>query len=387
MRPLCAIWFWAAVSGCVGRSEVGPMGAVGATGPMGVVGATGPTGVVGATGAIGSTGAMGATGAMGPSGATGSDGSLRIYGDGSGGLVTLSSDTDWNTAAAPGVGQLQDLTVGAGVTLTVASGTVIRCTGTFTNNGTVAVFPAARGAQIKMTNAGGLVFPGIASAEAGISVRAAMSGQYGDNSQVRAGGVNTDPYNFSLVSAQMIRYPGVKAGGGGGATWYQGGTSSGGAGGGSLVVLARSGIVNAGTLSATGTNGSNSAGGGGGGVIILASRISINNSGSVAATGGLGGNGSTTAAPGGGGGGGLVHFLAPSVTTGSVDVSGGQPGNGPGGPNLVNATPRASGAAGGGGFGAGGAGGSVQTDDTFTGVTAGSGGLSLTSLVDPTALF
>lgn len=68
------------------------------------------------------------------------------YGNGSSGALAISSSQDWTDAGgdAPANEALQftDITIGSGQTLTLPSGTVIRRTGTFTNNGTLAVAPA-----------------------------------------------------------------------------------------------------------------------------------------------------------------------------------------------------------------------------------------------------
>jgi hypothetical protein len=60
-----------------------------------------------------------------------------------------------------------------------------------------------------------------------------------------------------------------------------------------------------------------------GGIVILGSRSSIINAGSITANGGKGADGDSYWGAGGGGGGGIVHFFAPSIASGTVDVSGG----------------------------------------------------------------
>ena len=104
-------------------------GCAGDTGPAGPAGPAGPQGPAGAAGAAGAMGAMGNEGAMGTAGA---DGQLRIYGDGSAGAKTVNAAENWNTTPANAVNlQFTDFTVNAGNTLTVDSGMVIRCSGTF----------------------------------------------------------------------------------------------------------------------------------------------------------------------------------------------------------------------------------------------------------------
>jgi hypothetical protein len=73
----------------------------------------------------------------GPPGPPGTDGQLRIYGDGSAGGVKVSATTDLLTLVPNGNFQFDNLTVDATATLNVPSGTVIRCTGTFTDNGSI----------------------------------------------------------------------------------------------------------------------------------------------------------------------------------------------------------------------------------------------------------
>jgi hypothetical protein len=52
---------------------------------------------------------------------------LRIYGNGAAGAKTVSANENWNTTPPDDL-QFTELTVDAGQTLTVPSGTVIRCT-------------------------------------------------------------------------------------------------------------------------------------------------------------------------------------------------------------------------------------------------------------------
>jgi hypothetical protein len=81
------------------------------------------------------TGATGPTGAPGSAGSEGADGSLRIYGDGSSGALNVATTTSWSGSEA--LGQYTDCSIAAGVTLTVPTGTVLRCSGSFTNDGTI----------------------------------------------------------------------------------------------------------------------------------------------------------------------------------------------------------------------------------------------------------
>src|SRR5262245_28730335 len=84
------------------------------------------------------TGPQGEPGDQGAAGAPGADGSVRVYGNGSAGARTISADESWLEGGNPPANiQFTNFTIDAGVTLIIPSGTVIRCTGTFTNNGTL----------------------------------------------------------------------------------------------------------------------------------------------------------------------------------------------------------------------------------------------------------
>lgn len=220
-------------------------------------------------------------------GEPGADGSLRIYGDGSAGAKVFSaSDTfsDTNT-------QYTDFTVDSGVVLTVPSGVTIRCTGTFTNNGSIVVATSASGGVLdsQATTAGHT--PLITPAHPGVALRAAGSGEVGSNATILYGGVAGR--GVSAVSAQSILAPGPLGGGGGGAGYGVGG-GLGGSGGGTIRVLCQGGIINGTGASVTASGAtptffpSDRGGGGGGGIIILASPGTITNSGTLAANGGNG---------------------------------------------------------------------------------------------------
>src|SRR5262245_20628358 len=157
-------------------------------------------------------GAVGAPGTDGADGADGADGQLRIYGDGSAGAKTVAADETWVAAAAPTNPQFADVTINSGATLTVQSGTVIRCTGTFTNNGMIVVSVAAPGAFESSGSLFGTPFGGVhALPEAGISLRAAQSGEIGDDTAFRRAGLGG--VGLTLEQARSILAPGVKAGG------------------------------------------------------------------------------------------------------------------------------------------------------------------------------
>jgi hypothetical protein len=332
--------------------------------------AEGPQGPQGPTGATGPQGAQGIQGIPGSQGLPGADGTLRIYGNGSAGDKTVSADGDYSVYYYPHR-QYVNFTVNPGVTLSVASGTVLRCTGTFTNQGTIVVLESAAGVY-----GGGPPHPGSSAGAAGVPATAiAPSGAPGS-----FGGMG-------LGSFRTLLSPGVFAGGGGG------GAQNSGYGGGAFTVLCRTGIVNSGEIRADGVShpflggGVTGGGGGGGGAVILASAGSITHTGLIAARGGDGGPSDTRSGPGGGGGGGLIHLIAPSVSnTGSTSVAGGGAGAA-GGPGSVTSTVRYGGGGGGAMIGSGGRGGTVATDGTPSAATPGGAGISTITLEDPTSLF
>jgi hypothetical protein len=295
-----------------------------------------------------------------------------IFGDGSAGARTISSDT---LLAEPNL-QFTNFTVSAGVTLTVESGTVIRCSRTFTNEGTIVVLTSAQGSEQTASTAG---YDGsYAPAEAGVALRAPSPGEIGDDSSARRGGEGG--VRVSEYQARMLLRPGPKAGSGAGGSYgYPGMT-----GGGSLVVLAKTAIVNDGSITADGQDAPIRSGGGGGGIVVLASAGSVTNNGTISATGGNGGTNDSFAGRGGGGGGGIVHFLAPSVTEGTTDVAAGTGGAASGNVTLL---PRQGGGGGGACGGSGGNGGDVSASDVPSAAGSGGAGYTITTIANPSSLF
>lgn len=322
-------------------------------------------------------------------GPAGADGELRVYGDGSLGAKTFSSSETYSDATA----MYTDVVINSGVTLIVPSGTVIRCTGSFVNNGTILVGnTGAAGVEVGTLAEGGLFFnadtsgvmPATVQAHPGISARAAMMPEVGTNGTSRTPGLGG--IGLSEFSARLIRYPGPFAGGAGAGGVVQAGPS----GGGSLVVLCGGSIVNNGAIKADAINAGTGVGGGGGGVIILASQTSVTSTSgsSLLARGGNGGISNSQSAVSGGGGGGIIHLMSPSINTvgATISVAGGAAGTSSGA--SITANPSTGG---GGGGACGGNGGNGASVDVFNsggvGATAGSTGHALTSLLDPTSLF
>lgn len=316
---------------------------------------------------------QGPAGANGTNGTNGADGSLRVYGDGSDGALNVSSS---GTFSAP-LAQYTDVTIASGVTLTVKSGTTIRCTGTFTNNGSIVVQESAQGA---ISNAFG---EALRPAAIGLAIAPPQEGEWGLNSSNLLGGIGGQAADADALEGLLN--PGLVGGSGGGSSKDTGG-SGGGDGGGSFRVLCRTGIVNSSTgqIYAYGGDAPDGGGGGGGGVIILASPGSITNAGTINVSGGEGGPPTTIVGSGGGGGGGIVHLVSPVVnSTGTVTVDGGLAGSV--GSTVTN-TFRSGGSGGGASGGNGSAGATVSTSGTQSGGATGQSGQFFTTLTDPTGL-
>ena len=308
-----------------------------------------------------------------------------IYGNGSAGAKTVSADEDWS-GAYPANLQFTDFTVNAGVTLTVPSGTVIRCSGAFTNNGIIRVLFGARGGSNRGADTGVLV-PHNGSPEAGVALGAAVNGDVGTNAGIRLqgdGGVG-----IGSLQARQLLHPGPKAGGGSGTVLSTVGAS----GGGSFKVVCRGAILNAvgAIVEANGesSSGISGRGGAGGGILIFASATSVTNNGTLTANGSNGGNSGTASGPGGGGGGGIVHLISPSISQGGgsvAAVNGGAAGTIVG---MVTQNFRSGGGGGGACRGDGGDGGFVSAGATVAPAAAqtGQAGELLLTQLDPTTLF
>src|SRR2546425_2515539 len=72
----------------------------------------------------------------------------RIFGDGSAGARVIDASQNLRQGGVGDVNfQYTDFTVNPGVTLTIQSGLVLRCTGSFVNNGTIVIKTGASGGQ------------------------------------------------------------------------------------------------------------------------------------------------------------------------------------------------------------------------------------------------
>ncbi len=353
----------------------------GATGPAGPQGPVGPAGADGADGLPGAQGPQGPQGDIGPAGPQGDpgpqgvDGALRIYGDGTGGALTI---TGTETLSGPDY-QFSDLTIAAGAVVTVPSGAVIRCSGSFQCDGQIIVQHGTRGGRIVGGNSAASAAwdPG-----EGVAASPAGHGQYASLGSFAYGGPGAR--GMSEESAALLLRVGPNAGGAG-----AGGIGSdGGDGGGGLTILVQGELVigAAGRITANGGDGGFGCGGGAGGIVVIASRTSVEHDGLIEARGGTGGSANNRNGQGAGGGGGIVHLLAPLINAqnGQVDVSGGVR-------NHVSTTVTNSYCAGGGGGGGcggfGGGGGTISSNGIANIANNGGSGYSFETLVDPTSLF
>jgi hypothetical protein len=281
----------------------------------------------------------------------------------------VTSNTNW-TAAPPTNGNFQfaDCSIAAGVTLTVPSGTVIRCSGILINDGNLIV---DFGVPQNVWSGNPDPFP----AERGLAMHIPYRG-----------GPQSGAKSFPVEVLRTILSPGPYAGGNG-----ERGNGSpdnhGGAGGGSLSIRAEGGIVNNGWIAADGGDAPDpfcncgAGGGGGGGFIILAAAANITNTGTISSTGGDGGDAEAGGDDhgGGGGGGGVIHLLSPNANgvSGTLTVTGGASGT---------SIDLGLGNDAGGGAAMGGRGGDGGTDGFLP--TAGSAGVVIRSQMgDPGAIF
>lgn len=304
----------------------------------------------------------------------------KLYGNGAAGERIVTSDIRLKGADANR--QYTDFIVEPGVTLMVQSGTVIRCTGTFINRGTIILEHGTVGSD----RDGGdpsTVLESLRPAAIGISKLAAASAEAGDATSDRVGGRGGE--GLSEFESRILLLPRTQAGGAGGSA-----LASGGGGGGALTVIAAGEIVNEGQIFADGEDAVAGGGGGGAGILVFASAVKVTNAAGagIAAEGGNGGDVTADAAPGGGGGGGIVHLIAPEIDNqGTIIVRGGAAGFTTGG-DMISAVVRSGGGGGGASAGAGGRGGNVpQGDSPAVPAEAGAEGDFITTLTDPAALF
>lgn len=262
-----------------------------------------------------------------------------LYGDGADGAKTISTNT---TETVPQIFRLTTLTIQTGCTWTVKSGTLILCTGAVDIQGTGKLVVAndipggvAAAAEYgPFTFYGGGPSPGSCpSASTGSSASGGGCGGKGGN-----GGWSTNGFT-GAGGAAVYPSPGVTGSGGG--TGHvnasSGNNGSGGTGAGSVGLYSGSTITIGASAKITANGGAGVAqsgtygiagGGGSGGVIDIGALTSITNSGTIEAKGGAGGNAVNSGNYGAGGGGGIVCLTAPSITAGTITLTGGAKGSG-----------------------------------------------------------
>src|SRR5262249_60672209 len=103
--------------------------------------------------------------------------------------------------------QYTNVTINPGVRLFEPSDVIIRCTGTFTNNGSISVERGAEGVQRDPNDAANTVPP---APEAGVSLLGSTFGELGDFNAVRHGG--HPGIRLGTDAARTLLFPGVKAG-------------------------------------------------------------------------------------------------------------------------------------------------------------------------------
>ncbi len=315
-----------------------------------------------------------------------------VFGDASAGSVTITSTQQFNSLTNF---QFENFTIADNSgDIQFPSGTIIRATGTCTINEEVELESSVAGGSITpfpRSNTRGASFQ---LSSAGHSRRGAANGEVVVSaSETAKGGSGGEALDEDVL--RSLLQPGPIAGGGGGGGGANVGSSSfGGSASGTLVFHCREGIVigSGGEFEADGSNGAGfGAGGGSGAFILLTSRGSIVNNGSIDVSGGNGGEAgfdsvsNANYGPGGGGAGGVVHFIAPSVTAGTINITGG---SGRASGSISPATTIQVGGAGGGAFGGdGGVGGDLLSTGTFTASTAGASGKIFATEGTPESLF
>jgi len=306
-------------------------------------------------------------------------------GDGSAGNLTVATNTSWS-ATPPVNPNFANITINGGQTLTVPAGTTIRCSGTFTNNGILAVDPGATSDgnfAALAAGAGPAVFV-TSVAHPGDTPGVATLGEQNNvglaNIQALGGGTGGKAIPRAVAQTSFGNF---RFGGGSGAGY----DNQGNRGGGLVKIYCEGAIVNTGTINARGEAGGNSSiAGGGGGIVVLASRTSVSNSGTINANGGNGAGSGSWGGNAGGGGGGIVIMVSPTAPTlGTINVAGGTGGTGTA---SVTAGARVGGSGGGGSGGAGGDGGDVSSAATGVVTNAADGGIgySLTMTLDPATI-
>ena len=307
-------------------------------------------------------------------GPAGQDASAAIYGTGSAGeLVIGPGSTTLDQANL----NFTNITIQPGGSLILRSGSILRCTGNFINQGNIDVIDFAKGGRQNVPTASRPIPQARAAEKSEISSASAGNGECGDNSLSREGGTGGEVGYASLqpVLSTLTRFRAY--GGGGGGTSH---TSAGGDGGGVIYIVCAGSINNIGTIDAVGAQGNSGSGGGGGGVIIIGSGTQIENPGVISVAGGTGGSSTLSRGAGGGGAGGFALLIAPAVNSAPILVGGGLPGS-----NAVDITSayRCGGGGGGPSLSFGGAGGAVDVGGNADDAGSGNPGDADSIIADP----
>jgi len=306
---------------------------------------------------------------------------LVFYGDGSGGVLNVTTNSELS-----GNSNFTECTIQSGITFNVPAGATIRCAGSFRNNGTIIVANGAPSGRIDNVLSPNQVLPRSLVAGTGDTKGPAGLPEIGTAAIAVDGGAGGSALP-SLIGSGGLQQ--LRVGGGGGVTIFGGDPEP--SGGGLVRILARGPVVNASLIKANGTDMAAlqdpGAGGGGGGVVVLASSTAVTNTGQIRAQGGIGGDSTEVTGPGGGGGGGLIALVAPLVDNqGQAIVEEGLAGAVVG---TVTQDPRRGGGGGGGSAGPGGAGGGVPAGNPATPAPAlkGEAGLLVILRADPATMW
>ncbi len=299
-------------------------------------------------------------------------------GDGSAGDITIDATNDnWSNASElPANLSFADFLIPVGVTLTVPAGTTIRCSGTFTNDGTINVLGGAENATTGFASSVISASGGPSTAaHPGDTPKSATTGQFDNNAiavvKTLIGGQGGGSIPQAVTRASFGQF---KTGGGAG-----GGNTTANRGGGLLKVYCGGAIANTGSINATGAVGG-TGGGGGGGIVILASQTSVDNvAGTIDVSGADGGISGSFFGASGGGGGGVVVMISPTAPVVGTEIVAGGAGAVAG---TTTTQSRLAGSGGGGSGGAGGNGGNVAGNTANAG-SAGSAGYVITMTSDP----
>lgn len=256
------------------------------------------------------------------------------HGNGSDGEFNPDSDTTISSTK-----NFTNVNIPSGVTVTVAHGARLLCTGAFTNAGTIQVqavnMAGAGGAGAPDPGTGGTGGQNTNDAVIGLGGNGGAGGSGHKGTRGGAGGAAIGTVKRVVTEESIITTPGGSGAGGGGGASHGGSQyvpgppgGAGGAGGGSMLITCTE-FNNTGTITANGTNGNNGRGGGGGcgggggggggaGGTILVVADTVTSQGTITATGGAGGSGgggdigggAQNGATGAKGTDGIVHVVA-----------------------------------------------------------------------------